>query len=56
MKIKAINLVFQAQPMIACLRSIAQAYGHKSVVRNCDEWLDKARSLMSRKGMQTGGE
>ena len=51
--VKAIELVFRAQPMIATLREI--------IAQNCDEgkmrvfiddidnWLDGARALMQRK-------
>ena len=55
---KAIELVYRAQPMIAALREVAsQCQGAKhgnAVVADCDEWLDHARDLMRRKGIVTG--
>ena len=56
---KAIELVFRAQPIVAALREIASQCNdsnpNKSKVEtDCDEWLDAARELLKRKGVVQG--
>ena len=52
--VKAIDLVFRAQPMIATLRQIISQNCDESKMRvfidDIDNWLDGARTLMQRKG------
>ncbi len=52
--VKAIDLVFRAQPMIATLRQIVAANCDESKMRvfidDIDNWLDGARALLQRKG------
>lgn len=58
--VKAIDLVWKAQPMIATLHSImtklAADRPSKSaagtVAEDCDRWLSAARMLLGKKGMQ----
>lgn len=51
--VKAIDLVFKAQPMIATLREIIKQNCDEGQVGkfidDCDTWLDGARTLMQRK-------
>ena len=51
--VKAIDLVFKAQPMIATLRQIISQNCDESKMRvfidDIDNWLDGARTLMQRK-------
>ena len=51
---KAIELVFRAQPIVAALREIASqcngARHQPAIVADCDEWLANARELLKRKG------
>lgn len=51
---KAIELVFRAQPMIAALREVARRCDDNpkknEVVADCDKWLEAARELLDRKG------
>ena len=51
--VKAIDLVFKAQPMIATLREIIkQNFDEgkmKVFIDDCDAWLAGARTLMRRK-------
>ena len=53
MPVKAIDLVFKAQPMIATLREIIKQNcdeGKMSVfIDDIDNWLDGARTLLQRK-------
>lgn len=57
---KAIELVFRAQPMIVALRAVAgQCEGNPKknvVVADCDEWLDHARELLEKKGKVKKGK
>ena len=52
--VKAIDLVFRAQPMIATLREIITRNCDDGVanrfVDDCDAWLRAAQVLMTRKG------
>ena len=52
--VKAIDLVFRAQPMIATLRQIISQNCDESKMRvfidDIDNWLDGARALLQRKG------
>ena len=52
--VKAIDLVFKAQPMIATLRQIISQNCDESKMRvfidDIDNWLDGARALLQRKG------
>ena len=52
--VKAIDLVFKAQPMIATLREIIKQNCDegqmKEFIDDCDNWLDGARALLQRKG------
>jgi len=51
---KAIELVFRAQPIVAALREIASqcngARHQPAIVADCDEWLAAARELLKKKG------
>ena len=51
--VKAIDLVFRAQPMIATLRQIITANCDESKMRvfidDIDNWLEGARTLVQRK-------
>ncbi len=51
--VKAIDLVFKAQPMIATLRQIIAANCDESKMRvfidDIDNWLEESRTLMRRK-------
>ena len=51
---KAIELVFRAQPIVAALREVARradSNPKKSEVEaDCDKWLDDARELLKKKG------
>ena len=51
---KAIELVFRAQPIVSALREIAsqcnRAKHQAAIVADCDEWLKNARELLDRKG------
>lgn len=51
---KAIELVFRAQPMVAALREVARRCGDNpkksEVEADCDKWLDAARELLEKKG------
>ena len=51
---KAIELVFRAQPIVAALREIASrcngAKNQPAIVADWDEWLDAARELLKKKG------
>lgn len=53
-EMKAIELVFRAQPIVAALREIARQVdgtgNHPAIVADCDEWLDAARELLKKKG------
>ena len=59
-KVKAIDLVWKAQPMIATLHTImvsmaAQKPGKSAegtLAEDCSNWLDNARELLDRKGVQ----
>ena len=52
--VKAIDLVFKAQPMIATLREIIKQNFDESkmgkFIDDCDNWLRAAQILMTRKG------
>ena len=52
--VKAIDLVFKAQPIVSALREIASqcngARHQPAIVADCDEWLDAARELLKKKG------
>ena len=52
--VKAIDLVFRAQPMIATLRQIISQNCDESKMRvfidDIDNWLEDAQALMLRKG------
>ena len=52
--VKAIDLVFKAQPMIATLREIIKNNCDDRVanrfIDDCDTWLRAAQVLMTRKG------
>ena len=54
--VKAIDLVFKAQPIVSELREIAidqvqNGYeAGRKVAKGCDEWLDAARELLKKKG------
>lgn len=52
--VKAIELVFKAQPMIATLREIIKQNCDEGqmgkFIDDCDNWLRAARVLMTRKG------
>lgn len=58
--VKAIDLVWKAQPMIATLRKIMSDLSNNNggtgapstLVEHCDEWLESAQSLLTRKGQQ----
>lgn len=56
--VKAIDLVFKAQPMIATLREIIAQNCDESKMRvfidDIDNWLDGARTLMQRKDLTPG--
>lgn len=54
--VKAIDLVWKAQPMIATLHTIMVGLtkdnpngSAATLASNCKEWLDDARSLLDRK-------
>lgn len=51
---KAIELVFRAQPMIAALREVARRCDDNPkknvVIADCDEWLNHAGQLLNKKG------
>lgn len=50
---KAIELVYRAQPIVEAFRQIAsqsQAGKRGVVVESCDKWLDAARELLEKKG------
>ena len=51
---KAIELVFRAQPIVKALRCVASQCDDNpkknEVVADCDEWLDAARELLKKKG------
>lgn len=51
--VKAIDLVFKAQPMIATMREIIKQNCDESKMKvfidDIDNWLDGARTLMRRK-------
>lgn len=51
---KAIELVFRAQPIAAAFRDVASRCDENpkknAVVSDCDEWLDAARELLDKKG------
>ena len=51
--VKAIDLVWKAQPMIATLREIIKQNCDegqmKEFIGDCDNWLDGARTLVQRK-------
>lgn len=53
-EMKAIELVFRAQPMVAALREVARQCGDNpkksEVEADCDKWLDAARELLEKKG------
>lgn len=46
---KATDLIWKAQPMIAALREIAKNNGHGNMVAHCDEWLRASHVFLSRK-------
>lgn len=48
-KIKAIDLVWKAQPAMACLKSMAEKNGDVKFAEHIGEWLDNARELLNRK-------
>ena len=52
--VKAIDLVFKAQPMIATLRQIIAANCDEGqmgkFIDDCDTWLRAAQALMLKKG------
>ena len=52
--VKAIELVFRAQPMIAALREVARRCDDNPkknvVIADCDEWLNHAGQLLNKKG------
>jgi hypothetical protein len=56
--VKAIDLVWKAQPMISTLKTIMADLAAKgggapsTLVQHCDEWLDAARTLLRKKGEQ----
>lgn len=58
--VKAIDLVWKAQPLIATLRqamaSLAEQRPNnkdaRTVQEDCDEWLNGARTLLARKGVK----
>ena len=47
--IKAIDLVWKAQPAMACLKSMAEKNGEVKFAEQIGEWLDDARELLDRK-------
>ena len=47
--IKAIDLVWKAQPAMACLKSMAEKNGDTKFAEQIGEWLDNARELLNRK-------
>ena len=47
--VKAIDLVWKAQPAMACLKSIAEKNGDAKFAEQIGEWLDNARELLNRK-------
>lgn len=59
-KVKAIDLVWKAQPMITTLHTImasmaAQKPGKSAegtLAEHCKDWLDMARDMLHRKGAQ----
>ena len=57
---KAIELVFRAQSIVAAFREVASQCNDNpkknEVVADCDEWLKNARELMDRKGKVRNGE
>lgn len=48
-KVKAIDLVWKAQPSMACLKSMAEKNGDTKFTEQIGEWLDNARELLNRK-------
>lgn len=51
---KAIELVFRAQPIVAAVREVARRCDDNpkknKVMADCDEWLGHARELLKKKG------
>lgn len=47
--VKAIDLVWKAQPAMACLKSMAEKNGDVKFAEQIGEWLDNARELLNRK-------
>ena len=58
--VKAIDLVWKAQPLIATLQTIMARLSEErpgksasgTVLEDCNEWLRGARELLARKGVQ----
>ena len=58
--VKAIDLVWKAQPLIATLQTIMARMSKDipgksasgTVLEDCNEWLRGARELLARKGVQ----
>lgn len=48
-KIKAIDLVWEAQPAMAFLKGIAEKNGDVQFADQVGEWLDNARELLNSK-------
>lgn len=48
-RIKAIDLVWEAQPAMACLKSMAEKNGDVKFAEQIGEWLDNARELLNRR-------
>ena len=47
--IKAIDLVWKAQPAMACLKSILERAGNKQMAKDLRDWLNDAMELLNRK-------
>ena len=54
--VKAIDLVWKAQPAMACLKSIAEQDGNLKFAEQVGEWLDQARELLHRKDSKKSSE
>ena len=53
---KAIDLVWKAQPAIACLHTIAVSEGNAKSAASLREWLDEAGKLLKKRETRKGGE
>jgi len=51
---KAIELVWRAQPMIATLREVLKnnctGKTVNTIIESCDTWLDNAKAVLKKKG------